>query len=121
MRDEWVSKSEDDNSKTSKSIEQSYYTSTGRKVGDFCIGFFGPQVVSFILSIPINLINLLMPFSFMIDNTGRILSIIFLLLVISVIVYGVIKRRKFLWIGAVLEIVISNIFTIVLLKLMMER
>jgi hypothetical protein len=110
MRDEWVSKSEDDNSKTSKSIEQSYYTSTGRKVGDFCIGFFGPKVVSSFLSIPISIIGSTMSFLFMFLS-------IYLFLVISVIVYGVTKRRKFLWIGAAVEIAILVIIVAVTIAL----
>lgn len=87
-----------------------YYTSAGRKVGDFCIGFFGVWVLSYILSIILTLLFYFLSLS----NSGTgfafssmiVIAVIALLVAIIGIIVAFKKGRRYIGIGIIVSAII---------------
>ncbi|MBN3041183.1 MAG: hypothetical protein JW867_08635 [Candidatus Omnitrophica bacterium] len=83
---------------------QGYYTSVGRKIGDFCIGFFGFWIINSALFGIINFLvfgtGVNIP-SLVDDVIGIGGSILIIMLDILAIIYFFIKKRRFISIGMI--------------------
>ena len=98
-----------------------YYTSGGRKWGDFAIGFFGLWIVNAILSMIVNVILMFIPginsnilasgFSLLLIIPG---ILIFILEVVA-IVYFFKKGRRFISIGVIIGFVLPLLLALILL------
>ena len=105
------------NKKTSNSKQSppsgTYYTSGGRKVGDFCIGFFGLWFAFF-------LTGLILSFFSRYAASFMALLIIFLFFIgtIILIIFAFAKGRKWIAIGILTNIVVSIILFIILIMIL---
>lgn len=77
-----------------------YYTSTGRKIGDFCIGFFGIFIVASVLST----ITMLVFFN------AFIVSIILLFIVVFGVIFSFKKGRRYIGIGIIASTLVPLLF-----------
>jgi len=90
--------------------KEDYYTSTGRKVGDFCIGFFGTgialQIISGVFFLFVTFIFGNNPDQSLIYLTLLLSIIILLALYILGIVIAFKKGRRFIGIGIISTILV---------------
>lgn len=96
-----------------------YYTSTGRKVGDFCIGFFGLPFVFWItqgiVSLPMSLFGV--GFSVALLAAGTITSIA---MMIAGVWISFAKGRKWIGIGSIACVMLSLVLVTLLFVALMN-
>ncbi len=87
-------------------VSPDYYTTTGRKVGDFLIGFFGVWVLAAIFTWIITL-----TIGLMTGGVSTFLSVLLYIIPLVILISGVSisfkKNRRYIGIGAIATILIT--------------
>jgi len=100
-----------------KDEKQDFYANnSGRKVGDFCLGFFGLPIIGGLVMSLSWILTEFLEFSFI----SWFFNVLYTALLVWAIIYVVKKKRRYVWIGLLSAIVIPLLFFGACLWIMMN-